>query len=317
MKKIILLITLTISLPTFGQSNVYKPFSEIYGAWWIRTDRYFGIGTGNVQTSITDELYFTSGDTIVNALKYKKVNYQNKGNAFGPVPPLNYIFNGGAYSFSYRNDSLNKKVYILLADSLQETLWYDFNLHLGDTLKNTYSVSNFGAASPPNKLLSVTLIDSVLICNNYYKSYGITSSQQNVGTYNCFYLIESVGFTTNFINALFGNNCFFEPTVVPNTYSWSLDACPNDLAVKTNMANTVSVKLYPNPVNSTLNINTSIINEKTQIIIADILGREIVNQAEENTSGFVLNTSNLPNGIYFISIKSKSINCTRKILVQH
>src|ERR1700758_2161419 len=145
MKKLLLtLIVIGSCFGARGQTNVYHPFPTVYGDWGGIETIYPYPGSGG-STQMYKYIYYTSGDTTISALTYKKVNYINQGMFFGVPTPLNQIFTGGAYNFAYRNDSLNKKVYIIPQDSLNEKIWYDFNLHIGDTLKNTYSTggSNF------------------------------------------------------------------------------------------------------------------------------------------------------------------------------
>src|ERR1700741_1624671 len=202
MKKLLRFILFFSIKLVSAQTNVYHPFPEIYGDWWVRTFH----APNNSPGPTTDDFYFTTGDTIANSLTYKKVNYIYKGNATGPVPPLNYIFTGGTYSFAYRNDSLNRKVYILLADSTNEKLWYNFNLNIGDTLKNCYSILKINY--PPSFCLVVKAVDSVLMCSTYYKSYlCVCPYDTNQGVH----LTESMGFDSNFLTVDVSNNCTYEP----------------------------------------------------------------------------------------------------------
>jgi|GEM_PF-1565112 len=313
MSKVLFYIIILFTLNVYCQSNVYKPFPSIYGDWWVRTSNF----PNNSPGPITDELYFTTGDTIINTFTYKKTNYIYKGNATGPVPALNYIFTGGTYNFAYRNDSLNKKIYIIPKDSLQEKIWYDFNLNLGDTLKQNFSTDGVYANNQLNSPLIVLNIDSTLMCNNYYKRYSFSSFNSSSHTGACVYLVERVGFIENFIHTASSDYCSFEPTQIPNTNNWSLDACPNDLAsIKNNTLGLSLVNVYPNPTSSILNIDFKTIKGKSEITIVNVLGRNFF--SEISTIDLIsINIANLPNGIYFVNVNGESNNSTQKILVQH
>ena len=287
---------------TTAQTNVYHPFPNIYGDWWIRTYNY----PNNSPGPFTDDLYYTTGTTIINSLTYMTVSHIYKGTILGPIPPLNYIFTGGTYDFAYRNDSINKKVYILLADSSNETLWYDFNLNKGDTIKNVYAIQNMPSYFPSSALI-VQAIDSVLNCDVYYKSYSCACP---CDTTNVQHLIEGSGFDSNFINFYTGGLCTWEPSQVWSTSSWSLDECPNDLGIKNNHTQK-GINIYPNPAQNNFTIETST-NEKQTINVFDVNGNLILSQTITSTTN--VDASNLISGVYNINI-TNSVGVVNKRLV--
>jgi hypothetical protein len=74
-----------------------------------------------------------------------------------------------------------------------------------------------------------------------------------------------------------------------------------------------SISIYPNPAADFINI-TLPSNEETSISIADYSGK-IVYSTKVNASA-VLNVKDLNAGVYFIKLKSKKINLTKKIMIQ-
>ncbi len=151
-----------------SQTNVYKPFPQIYGEWIVMK---YG-------TFTSWQKYEAIGDTILGSYTYKKVTIAN--NTGYPVwNGTTYVipFGPGIFSFGYRNDIANKKVYYLdvTGGINKDTLWYDFNLNIGDSVKTTYAYMKNGASYDR----IVQSIDSVLICGSYYKRFKFNCGYAN------------------------------------------------------------------------------------------------------------------------------------------
>lgn len=73
------------------------------------------------------------------------------------------------------------------------------------------------------------------------------------------------------------------------------------------------VNVFPNPVKSNLNIETAIDNQNLEIKLYDVSGKLILNtsSSEELTT---LNVKSIPQGIYFLNIKSSDKTGTYKIV---
>jgi len=114
----------------FSQINNYKPFPNGSAIWEVSSTTYANSMGGGQQ--MTYYRYLALGDTIIGSYKYKKVL-----SAVSPYNPFNFSYY--SFKFAYRNDSINKKVYYLdtTGGLNKDTLWYDFNLKVGDTLKET------------------------------------------------------------------------------------------------------------------------------------------------------------------------------------
>ena len=76
--------------------------------------------------------------------------------------------------------------------------------------------------------------------------------------------------------------------------------------------------LFPNPANGniTLNLNSTLTKEQYEIIIIDVIGKEIahVNSDSNNVS---INTTDFPNGVYFLTLKNKDFISTQKLVIKH
>lgn len=71
--------------------------------------------------------------------------------------------------------------------------------------------------------------------------------------------------------------------------------------------------IYPNPVtNGVLNINTKA-NDAKNVVIVDILGKQVVNTT---ISGSTVNVANLKNGVYIVKITENGKTATRKLVIR-
>ena len=69
-------------------------------------------------------------------------------------------------------------------------------------------------------------------------------------------------------------------------------------------ANLYSV--YPNPFNDIIHITSPSINEsKSTLSITNITGKQVYTKSISNLTNFIINTSQLPSGMYILSIETK------------
>lgn len=284
----LLLIALVVYGNLFSQSNVYKPFPQTYGSWNVSGQHY--VGSPPTSMYLTYQKYEVLGDTIIGLYTYKKVTVSTS--MYNP-----FSFGPKIFAFGYRNDVIAKKVYYLdvTGGINKDTLWYDFNLNVGDSLKETYSYSHLGLINS-NQRRIVNSIDSVLICGTYYKQFNFGCSI-NGGFETS--LIEGVGFKDKFDVTGYNGACPFEPQAV---YSTSFSTC--DINSVADLSSNEFIKISPNPVNDELLINTSL-NTKDFVVI-DNLGRVILSGSLFNKQ--VINTSNLADGLYTIKLSDKMGN---------
>src|ERR1700741_5375124 len=153
MKKLLLFILLFSIKQLNAQANVYRPFPDSSALW---------NETSFVQCCATivynPQIEFFGGDTVISTLHYKKImasGYKTAGSTC-----CNYV---NQYIGAMRQDTASRKIYFCAVGTTNDTLLYDFNLQLGDTLPPTYisyAKSNY-----------VSKIDSILIGNSYRKQY--------------------------------------------------------------------------------------------------------------------------------------------------
>ena len=281
----IFLLFFLSSCSLFSQLNKYIPFPEKYGKWILEKTGPYGPG----ETMLYEHTQFeTKSDTIIGALTYKKVTAAEH---FGPpyMGVWNIVFGTQKLAFAYRNDIPNKKVYILTdtnklinGNLRKEWVWYDFNLKIGDTVKNTFSLPV--ALNVKRSIISAT--DSIFICGNYTKRFMFSCTGPFEDR-----LIEGVGFADNFLNT--GTDCPFEPVYLYRTY---FSCSPTSISDDIQAALTFS--LFPNPVKSELTLK-SLHHQLLHYTILNSLGNIMVygNVANER-----INVEALNKGFYIIIV---------------
>lgn len=246
--------------------------------------------------------YTISGDTVVNNKTYFKVYRQVIGNT-STLPctysePLNYR---GAL----RDDSLNKRVYYLPPNHVQDTLLFHTNLTIGDTLKNCYGFS------ANNNNFVVNYIDSVLLLNAYRKYFIL----YNPNSLNCImtFLYEGIGSDCIFLNDEPQNpQGFFcvgyesmDSTSFPG---WEQEQCAGILVGTPEIESTLasSVSIYPNPVRDNLTITISAEEIlPVQLSIYDSRGRLTQPVLTLRNTETILNTLSFKPGLYYFKVENQ------------
>ncbi|MEP7170413.1 MAG: hypothetical protein ABI855_13665, partial [Bacteroidota bacterium] len=265
MKKLLLLAAILITLSAKAQTSVYHPFPED-SATWV-TDIFYNTCFGYCSSIF----YEMKGDTIINSQSYNKI-YSRYGRFYYIIWPPNSVvgvdsFSACSYRGAIRQDSISEKVYFIDSTMTTDTLLYDFNLTIGDTIQSWYN--KWYMPWP----LIVSGIDSISINGNYHKRFNFQGylTDQNMS------LIEGIGwsgelFGTNLSSALVtGLSCFDGNIILGEAFinecSPSLDC---SISVGINEQNKQKhFDLFPNPFSDKLNFTINN-NELSEIIIYDI-----------------------------------------------
>lgn len=150
--QIVLFTCIFISKIVNAQTGIYHPLPES-NALWIGYRAW-----GADDQTYNDYTVFVDGDTTIGSYTYRKL-YENKHTwHWPPFIPETYSFRH--YVAAFRQDIGHKKVYLYISN--KDTLAYDFNLQLGDTLPQSYLLKN---------KYYVDKIDSILVGNQYRKKY--------------------------------------------------------------------------------------------------------------------------------------------------
>ncbi|MCX6305505.1 MAG: T9SS type A sorting domain-containing protein [Bacteroidetes bacterium] len=275
MKKLLFLISALITLSSLAQQPVYFPFPESNAQWnthmlqmgWPPLEKNYSI--------------IISGDTLINGLLYQKLT----------------IVNPAWYKGAIRQDTANRKVFIIPPAAATEELLYDFTMQVGDTVKGY--IENY-----LNTKDIVENIDTVLVGNNYRKRWKINSG------YNI-YFIEGIGSTYGLVEYSpgtivdgpdFSISCFRQNslTIYPDT----ITNCGLITSVKPIEIQNDQLRIYPNPSNGSFTIEFDESLAIKEIRLTDLLGKIFFQQQTDNRTKIEI--TNLRNEIYILTIIDKN-----------
>lgn len=296
MKKYLLIIIAIFFFKT-SFSQVYQSFPTANAMW-----REY---SGGYQCSCCADFQYTiTGDTVINTMTYHKI--QKTGVRYWEdligncTSNIQSIINN--YAGCFREDIGNKKIFFVPPMTSSDTLLYDFNLSLGDTLPPLY-VNNIWL--PTTNI--VTAIDSILLDAVYHKRFTIDSCWHQL------YLIEGIGSTYGLLSntycpfeAIYTLQCFSidSQTIYPdNSTICSLITSINNFEQET------SIKIFPNPANDKIIVelnNSQFHNSFIELI--NLLGKKVKDlKLLDNTSKAIISVEDLHDGIYFYRINNDGV----------
>lgn len=290
----------------YAQTYIYHPFPESNAFW----------RTHEVDYSFPDdpalsncEIYI-NGDTSINNFIYHKLMIIGEWNYNYPF----YISGEQLFGILWQ-DTSSKKVYYRDKNSMScttcDSLLYDFNLQVGDTVINNSYFMQSGAT------LFVNSIDSILINGSYRTKYRIEDALHQL---NGVEIIEGIGSTLggfyqyDYFEQYYRLDCFSVDNI--SLYSYPGFSCSpliaNDLYLN-DIDNSVSI--YPIPVNDKFTV-------KCNLPIDDI---SLINMMGISIDCFQFNqygneievhfTTQISNGLYTIRIKSNGNMYYKTILI--
>lgn len=297
MEKILFIILTFTTLSLKAQTSVYKPFPESNAIWnfqsYISCPSIVSF-TENYSITITE-------DTVINSQIYHKLSVPAVIKSYDTTI-CNHVSLG--YKGAFRQDVLNKKVFFMSPSSNTESLLYDFNIEVGDTIKGL-------TASYTDTVFS---IDSVLVGSSYHKRWNF-NQEFNIS------LIEGVGLTYGLIelspgNAI-GNFPYFNITCFSNN---NISLYPNssincELITSLNKTDNHfnQIKIFPNPSTGALKVCFDKINI-TEIRITDIFGNMVFREVQLTGTDFEIKELN--SGTYTLTlIDSNNKRINYKIII--
>ena len=260
----------------------------------------------------TKATYELNGQTIINGLVYNRLWHYERYYEY-------CTGNSGTdtTTFYIRQDVAVKKVWIYLPSTNSDTILYDFNLQVGDTLnQREYWAINF---LPPDYWI-VSSIDSILIDGNYRKQFHYSTTLDTTSSCSSA-MIEGIGADHGFINL--PKTCFEYWASLIKSYQNGIllygDSSPFNYACHdfttgvTEIKLKESISIFPNPVTDKLNVTVNN-NEVSEIILYDIALRELLQ--EKFTNSISLNTEPLAKGLYIYEVRNKNGLCKKGKVVK-
>jgi hypothetical protein len=299
MKKIVVLMILVLLGQTTikAQTNSYIPFPK-EAVWHIwKEDNHLGT------TGITSINKSMQGDTVINGIKY--IKYYD--------PTL---------KSAIRDEPANKKVFCYDFTSKSETVLYNFNLKIGDTVL-VLKISN------KDVKYWVTAIDSILLLDGKYHNRYLFSKAGPDGMVplpELSPLVEGLGY--------FHGNKFDIEKATSEGITTNITVCASAdkklliatfgvppkgeycgviiTAIQTPVNNS-EFTIYPNPTTGKFQLQAEIPNVYAVEII-NTLGEKIFS-AELKNERIEIDLSNNSTGIYFVMLHTKQGNSfSRKII---
>ncbi|MEQ8910425.1 MAG: T9SS type A sorting domain-containing protein [Vicingaceae bacterium] len=310
MKKLLPILTLLFSTAAFAQANY--PLNIEYGNW-------------NVQeitspVSLCNDcckeysLYF-QGDTVIGNYTYEILH--RKG--------INYLFgydiqSGTSYQCGdsisgttdevaafIRNDSINKKVFIYDTQRQVDTLLYNFDLAVGDTLADTYVFSAARQAYPYH------VVDSIGIQNVAGSNRKVFYLNTVFGTQSSYTLYEGIGFDST-INLIAASNTSIEyERLCYKDQNGKVPAnanCNLITSLDQHTSKQAEFAVSPNPTNGRLKIETT--EPLNSIAIYNLQGQRVM-EVNPRQRQFELPEER---GLYFILMTTKEGEVISKKVVK-
>lgn len=193
-EKLILVLYLLIVKIGFGQN--YSSFSADTTIWWAESKNTIEEGS-----LCTRQFTYLFGDTVFNALHYKKI-YQSNYYYYSFAEAKTDLANQWQFKGYLRDDIPNKKVYFSPSTVLgvlnSEQLLYDFNLQIGDTLPHSYIYRNqHQTVSGIAQKLTISGINNITINGIAYKRYFFAGLNNQTA-----YITEAIGTSVGLLEPL-------------------------------------------------------------------------------------------------------------------
>lgn len=330
MKKLVLIITALFSILSESHAQ-YNPMLGDTTEWCV-------VGTWiPVRSGLSQNRYVAVSDTTIGSFTYKKLWNDNSF----PLP-TNFA--------AMREDTATRRVYVYMYSSATESLLYDYNMNLGDSIYYAFPNSTSGIAYPgyyyvdsigtatirsgtrkymrlQNPLNTVSengrtykpefiesvgdIHDPLFLYTDPYSGYGMIS--MNCGISFDFALMKNtINNSKNHVN-----------TCVAQYVAGTLDSDTCKVVYWGNIGETnklAKISLFPNPTNGneiTIDINTYILPGNALINITDETGRIVYTSEKEPIGNSIkLNDVKLNSGIYTVSLyDEKKVFAKSKLIV--
>jgi hypothetical protein len=278
------------ALSTTAQTNSYHPFPDSNATWRERTWFVDGLTLHEHKYQL-----FLSGDTAIGNHQYHKLYITSENTDYGYPQGgvLNYWFWGTSLYGFLRQDTDSKSVFFYDMLTQSDTLLYNFNLDVGDTIPGSF-------IHDPSTVITVTNIDSVFDGVGYKNKFLL-------GMYPA--IIEGIGSESGLfdipeaLSPAGELNCFIHNDTILYT-DGSFNAC---------MLVDFTAEFLDKPVISTANSGSETVFSisrnhpgKFVLKIFNMSAQNIFSEHSAIGGTTIFHLPNLNDGIYFYSLQYES-----------
>lgn len=301
-RSITIALFVVVSVITQAQTNTYHAFSN--NAIW-RVDYYYDQPFQYPCHANYSFQYSLEGDTTINSLSFRKL-YRSASVVSIPfcTDPMNPPASPAqGYACALRQDSVQNKVTIVLPNSTSDTLLFDYDLNVGDTL--TGYIAYLFNENP----MTVVSLDSVLINENYHTKWNFTPTPDNEAPY----IIEGIGSSFGLIENSFTyftdfmhRNLVCVRDSVNEVYTsnyTSVFGCNAITVGINNLKTTTTHSIAPNPFSNQtkLQLDKPLVNGS--LALYNSFG-VLVNKTEHlYGTQIIIDRNDLPSGAYYFCIQ--------------
>ncbi len=291
MNKLILTLFLLLNV---GSSIAQVPYTSIdfENSVWSQSSYAVWFSTSFYEVVV-------DGDTLINNVAYHKL-YSYGITYFYDDPWQFEIVDSmeiDEYSGAIREND-QKQVLLVGRGAMQESVLFDYNLILGDTIETVASggggISGIGI---------VNQIDSVLVCGTWRNRYRFDLPLAPA------YFIEGVGSSAGILPSYE----YFESGSWLNCYSNNNCEC-GDLMVNNKEVTTKDTEydIFPNPISTNFTVKSFNDSAGTRMTVFNLMGQIVYSETNHGTTN--IDCSGWTPGVYFLTIEKNKQKEIHKML---
>jgi len=286
--------------------------SSNYDVWVVKTD-----SIGQIQWDRTYGGYYSEKikDIVETSIGYLLLMSTNSFQEDVTAPPISanlgifdiwlveIDFSGNILNQSRRGGAGGENPRTLVVDSSITIMAISNSNISGDKSEENMAINEMWLLkldSEGNKLWDKTILTN--------GDYSIHDGGMVMPTSNCYTL------ATHTTSGIAGDKSTpnFDST---ETYRdlWVIKYCFED-ASNVDEMNEQSLRLFPNPTNSMLTIQTDAAWQDASVSLTNLEGKVVFSQALTNTQQQSLDISHLPNGMYFVTVQSAQQKWVRRVV---
>jgi len=293
----------------YGQTNIYHPFPD--SSFW-RVDAWAMDNFTGCQEDYYYDYYF-DGDTIIDGSLHKKLFRS----------PVLIIRQGGGtpcyvwpwatfsgYMGAIRDDSVSNKSFFVFPDQNNDTLLFDYNLAVGDTIKGYLSA---------NCTMKINSIDSAFVGTQSRKKWNFTTCNEDAG-----YFIQGIGSNNGLIELLNTQDFYLthlicvkdSNMVLFDTGFNSAIGCQLITAIDESSIVVPMIDISPNPffMQTTFKLDQPLKN--AVLTVYNTYGQEVKQIDNLTGPSIFFRQDNLQSGLYFFCIlDSRKMIATGKFII--